>query len=383
MPKEMIDLHNRITPADLETILRHQVRQIMEHPEFAKQLPPLMVWGAPGLGKSTIMRTIADEAKIGFIDVRLAQREPVDIRGLPVPDAEHNQVRWLVSSDWPRDPKSKGILLFDELTAADRSLQVAAYELILDRRLGDLYSVPDGWYICAAGNRVEDNAVASTMSSALANRFLHVELEENVEDWIRWGLAHEIHPSVIGFLRYRPDLLCHQENENLERGWPSPRSWERVSTMLKTFADADEHLLRTIVYGLIGTAAGVEFLAFKKLSDEFTDVYRLMTVPEAKVEIPAAPDRRYAFCSSAAYYLWRGKTPEEEKILLDGFFRISAELPSDFASMLMIDALHGTSGTHTGAYCAEKLYRHPGYADWAKRHGRAMRAHLKLNAKEE
>ncbi len=194
-----------------------------------------MVWGATGLGKSSILRDVAAERGIGFIDVRLAQREPVDIRGLPVPGEDG--VKWLVASEWPRDPKSRGIILFDEITAADRSLQVAAYEFILDRRLGELYRVPDGWYICAAGNRTQDRAVAATMSSALANRFLHVEMVDDVESWIAWASAHDIHPSVAGFIRFRPTCLFNQEGENLERGWPSPRSWERVSHMVKLLGD--------------------------------------------------------------------------------------------------------------------------------------------------
>lgn len=218
----ILDMRNRITPEDLEAIVRSNLEIIAENPELSATLPPLMVWGGPGVGKSTILRKVAEALGIGFIDIRLAQREPVDIRGLPVPD--ENSVRWLISSDWPRDPTSRGILLFDELTAADRSLQVAAYEIILDRRLGDLYQLPKGWYIVAAGNREEDMAVATTMSSALANRFMHVELQESPAEWVKWGLQNGVHPAVIGFIRFRPDLLFHQENENLERGWPTPRA---------------------------------------------------------------------------------------------------------------------------------------------------------------
>ena len=379
MTKDVVDMHNTIRPGELETLLRHQVQQLLAKPGLAKLLPPLMVWGAPGLGKSTILRKVAEEAGIQFLDIRLAQREPVDVRGLPVPDQANNCVRWLVSSDWPRDPKSKGIILFDELTAADRSLQVAAYELILDRRLGDLYQVPDGWYICAAGNRIEDQAVAMTMSSALANRFLHVELEQDVDDWIKWGLVNDVHPAVLGFLRYRPDLLCHLEKENLERGWPSPRSWERVSTMLKTFDLDNESLLNTIIYGLVGNGAGVEFVAYKKLSDEFEDVKQLMLSATAEVQIPKEADRRFAFCAAISYYLWRGKNAKEEKQLLDGFYRISVQLPSDFATMLMMDAICGNTKAPSPSYFAEKLYRHPGYAGWAKQHGKAMRAKMELH----
>ena len=172
-----------------------------------------MIWGAPGVGKSTAIRELAKKLGIGFIDVRLAQREPVDMRGLPVPDGE--QVRWLVSSEWPRDPESKGIIIFDELTAADKTLQVAAYEFILDRRLGDLYKVPKNWYIVAAGNRTEDRAVACSMSSALANRFLHVEVAPQLKDFVAYGESHGMHPVVLDFLRFRPKLLFSQKQENL------------------------------------------------------------------------------------------------------------------------------------------------------------------------
>ena len=184
MGDAMFDMSNAVSTEDLRRLLKLQAQKLIDHPELSKKLPPLMVWGAPGIGKSSIMRSVAEELGIGFIDVRLAQREPVDIRGLPVPDKESKSVAWYVSDEWPRDPASRGIIMFDEITAADRSLQVAAYELILDRRLGDLYKMPDGWYVCAAGNRVEDAAVAMTMSSALANRFLHVELGGDVESWI-------------------------------------------------------------------------------------------------------------------------------------------------------------------------------------------------------
>ena len=269
----VIDLHNKVSGEELEKLLKMQLEALKDDPSLAHVLPPLMVWGAPGLGKSSILKGVAKELGIGFIDVRLAQREPVDIRGLPVPGEDG--VKWLVASEWPRDPKSKGIILFDEITAADRSLQVAAYEFILDRRLGELYSVPDGWYICAAGNRTEDRAVASTMSSALANRFLHVEMEEDVETWIAWARKNDIHPSVTGFIRFRPGLLFNQNGENLERGWPTPRSWERVSRMVERFKDHEDGLLRKVVYGLVGNRAGVEFVEFHKINETFDDVLEI------------------------------------------------------------------------------------------------------------
>ena len=371
-----LDMHNRVTGEQLERILKLQLETLAKRPEMAKMLPPLMVWGAPGIGKSSIMRSVAEELGIGFIDVRLAQREPVDIRGLPVPDKESKSVAWYVSDEWPRDPASKGIIMFDEITAADRSLQVAAYELILDRRLGDLYKMPDGWYVCAAGNRVEDAAVAMTMSSALANRFLHVELHEDPELWTKWALRNDIDPSVIGFIRYRPGLLFRHDGENLERGWPSPRSWDRVSSMLGVVGD-DESLLTRVVNGLVGNAAGTEFLAFRKVMQEMDDVRELMLNPDMKLEIPTKADRKYALCSAAAFYVWRGKSADEQKRLLDGFFRIAIALPGDFSAMLMTDALQADDANEVDRQRQKTLFEHPAFKEWTAKHGLAMRKRMK------
>ncbi len=370
-----LDLHNRVTADELAQMLRLQLETLAKEPALAKTLPPLMVWGAPGLGKSSILRQAAEERGIGFIDVRLAQREPVDIRGLPVPGEDG--VKWLVSSDWPRDPKSRGIILFDEITAADRSLQVAAYEFILDRRLGDLYQVPDGWYICAAGNRTQDRAVSGTMSSALANRFLHVELGEDVESWAQWARAHDIDPSLIGFLRFRPECLFRQDGENLERGWPSPRAWERVSCMLAVMKGQAEGLVRKMVYGLVGNRAGLEFMEFRKLSESFADVRRLMLDPQAEIEVPDRADLKYALCAAAAYHVWRGRDEKESAAFLDGFYRLACALPSDFASMLMLDAMAGTKLLPKAEACG-RLFRHPSYREWAEKHGAALRKHIEI-----
>ena len=371
----MIHNENRVSAAQLEQLLSAQLDMIQEDPPQARVLPPLMVWGPPGVGKSSIMRSVAESRGIGFIDVRLAQREPVDIRGLPVPT--ENGVVWQVSAEWPRDPKSRGIILFDEITAADRSLQVAAYEFILDRRLGNLYSVPDGWYICAAGNRAEDRAVAGTMSSALANRFMHVELQANVEDWIAWAIAQGLHPSVTGFLRYRPSLLFHQEDENLERGWPTPRSWERVARMLTALRGRDPELVRKAVYGLVGDGAGVEFFAFHQMNAYFDDVLRLMLDPSIPVAIPETADRKHALVSAAVYHLWRGKDNADSQARLDGFFRICMELTSDFACVAMTDALGATTGLDFKQK-ANALFNHPRYAEWKTKYGAAFKKHIVL-----
>lgn len=382
---------NRITTLELEELVLFQLKALWDNGKQSNWLkahkrkvselvPPIMIWGPPGVGKSSVIRDIARDLEIGFIDVRLAQREPIDIRGLPVPTDDG--VHWHISAEWPRDPDSKGIIIFDELTAADRTLQVAAYEFILDRRLGDLYTVPEGWYIVGAGNRASDRAVATTMSSALANRFMHVEIEPEVDAWIKWALRHNIHPLVTGFIRFKPECFFTMEG-NLERGWPSPRSWERVSTMLHLLGNSKKQNMRMpdiAIEGLIGTGAGIEFNAFRQWSGEIENVLEMMLDDQKKVVIPKEADKKYAICSAMVYHLWKGKDEKEQKALLDGFFRISIELSSDFAAMAMIDAMHGPNPAKIDEYC-QMLLGNPLYSDWQNKHGSALKKTMQAQAK--
>lgn len=380
---KILDMHNTITSKDLDSILTLQVNTLKTNPEKAKFLPPLMVWGPPGAGKSSIIQAVAQREGIGFIDFRLSQVEPVDLRGLPVPNKEDKSVEWFVTAEFPRDPKSRGILLFDEISAADRSLQVAAYELILDRRLGKLYSLPDGWLVVAAGNRTEDRAVATTMSSALANRFMHVEIDPNSEDWIEWGAANGLHPAVLGFIKTRPENLFSTKNQNLERGWPSPRSWHRVSEMCKIYDDqksSNYYLLEKIVYGLVGNSAGIDFMTYYKLNEEFDDILDYMTNPAKTIKIPLENDRKWAMCTSMVYLLWKGKDEEDETKRIDGFYRICMALGaknSDFATYAMTTAMLGPT-EKDGQMRAMKLFKNENYKDWAKTFGTAMKKRITI-----
>jgi hypothetical protein len=360
----------RATAADIGAMLDLHLQALWEAPERAAEVPPLMLWGAPGVGKSAILREAAARHGIGFLDIRLAQREPVDLRGLPVPRGD--AVHWLLPAEWPRDPASRGILLFDELTAADRTLQVAAYELILDRRLGDLYALPPGWYVAAAGNRAADRAVAVPMSSALANRFCHLELDADAACWTTWALRRGLRSDVVGFIRYRPDLLLNMEGA-LERGWPSPRAWERVSDTLDRMARAggSGRLARLAVTGLVGEGAATEFLAFRAMGEDLPDALAML---EGRIppRIPARADQRYALCAALA---WHMRRHSDWLALADGFLRIGLALPSDFATMAMTDALRDRDPAAIAAFRAR-----PGFAAWSQRHGNAAVAGVAAGA---
>lgn len=353
-----------------------QVRSIVEmhldalaaDPERAGVLPPVMLWGPPGVGKSALVRQICADRDIEFLDIRLAQREPVDVRGLPVP--VDGAVQWWLPSEYPRDPESRGIIFFDELTAADRTLQVAAYELILDRRLGDLYTVPPGWYLMAAGNRTGDRAVATAMSSALANRFCHLEVDADLETWVRWALANQVHPDVVAFVRFRPNRLLDMQGD-LERGWPSPRSWERVGLATEMVDQLDAHTFRHLVRGLIGQGAALEYLAFRGWRESVPDVERMLA-GHTPVEVPDAADQRYALCCAVSWHLWKAKN---RKTALHVLAVLLAKLPADFAAMLAVDTMN--AGT---AEDVRELVNHPEFRDWARGQGAFFSERVTANA---
>lgn len=364
-----IDLHNVTTSDEALDIIETSVKTLINNPTLAHSLPAIMLRGAPGVGKSSIVKEIADRLGIGFIDVRLSQLERVDFCGLP--SVDDHVTEWNVPAFWPRDKKSKGILLLDEITSAPADVQVAAYQLVLDRKISNSnYELPDGWYVIAAGNRTIDRAVVKTMSSALANRFMHFEIEANAEDWRGWAVKHDINPSVTGFIQFRPQLLFKMDNQNLEMGWPSPRSWEKVSNVLSLFGH-NEEVLRKVVYGLVGPSAGVEFMEFHRTAKKFDDVLEMMTNPKAKIVIPTKADEKCAFAAACSYLLWNGKSEKDDKLRVSGLYRILDNMTSDFCVMLIKAAMLGN--TRVNRMTAIKLIMgDKAYAAFAKKHAKAF-----------
>ncbi len=321
---------------NVEVIIEHHLKSLWETKINKKLIPPILMTGPPGIGKSHIIESICKKHNIGFIDIRLSQREPVDMRGLPVPILGEEKVKWLLNSEYPRDPNSKGIIFFDELTACDRTLQVAAYEFILDRRLGDSYKVPDGWYICAAGNGSNDRAVYTTISSALANRFCHLEINPNLKTWIKWALNNNIHPMIISFLRFKPDNFFDMSGD-VQKGWPSPRSWERVSVelFLAETMKLDKLERDIIITGLVGKGAGIELEGYLLWADKLPDVEKMLN-GEIAIKIPKRADQRYALCSALVHYFTTAENPQD---IVDNFLDILVEMTSDFAILAMTDIL--------------------------------------------
>jgi MoxR-like ATPase len=237
-----------------------------------------MIWGPPGIGKSSIVAQTAATHDLGLVDVRLSQLAPTDLRGLPV--AEGGVSRWYPPEFLPRE--GRGIVFLDELNMAPPAMQGMAQQLILDRRVGS-YVLPEGWFIWAAGNRKEDRASVFDMPAPLANRFLHLEVEPHWESWKAHALADGVHEQIIAFLAFRPNLL-HQIDPH-KPAWPSPRAWSMASRLHHATLD---------IAPVVGAAVAGEFASYIQLYKSLPDLDPIFEGRGEHVAFPAEPSARYA-----------------------------------------------------------------------------------------
>lgn len=259
-----------MTPSALKTYLNNLVSKNLKI--------STMIWGAPGIGKSSIVSQIAQQHNIDFVDVRLSQLAPTDLRGLPV--AEDGISKWYPPEFLPRD--GQGILFLDELNMAPPAMQGVAQQLILDRRVGS-YIVPEGWYVWAAGNRKEDRAAVFDMPAPLANRFLHLQVEPDFESFKAYALATDIHEQIIAFLSFRPSLLHKLDPQ--QPAWPSPRSWDMASHL---------HNAELDIIPAVGTETESEFAAFVKVYQSLPDLECIFMGKGEAISFPQEPSVRYA-----------------------------------------------------------------------------------------
>lgn len=224
------------------------------------QKVPIFLWGAPGIGKSSIVKDVAKSKNIGFIDLRLALLDPTDLKGIPFYDKEKNLALWAPPSFLPQD--GEGVLFLDELNSAAPSVQASAYQLILDRKVGE-YELPRGWAIVAAGNREGDRGVTYRMPLPLANRFVHFEMSVNVDDWREWAYKNGVDSRIIAYISYKNEDLFSFDAHSESKSFATPRSWEFVDNILKS--GVDDELLLECLSGAIGREIAVSFLSFCKV----------------------------------------------------------------------------------------------------------------------
>jgi hypothetical protein len=236
---------------------------------FKKQRP-LFLWGPPGIGKSDIIHQLGSEIDAHVIDIRLSLWEPTDIKGIPYFDSNSGTMVWGAPSELPTEEfasKYPSVILFlDEMNSAAPSVQAAAYQLILNRRVGQ-YRLPDNVLIVAAGNREADKGVTYRMPAPLANRFVHLEMRVDFEDWAQWATDNRVHKDVVGYCTFAKKDLYDFDPKSSSRAFATPRSWSFVSELLED-DDTDDNTLTDLVAGAVGEGLAIKFMAHRKVSSK-------------------------------------------------------------------------------------------------------------------
>jgi len=286
---------------------------------------PVMLWGPPGIGKSSIIHQIAKELGCNMIDLRLAQLEPTDLRGVPMPNRETGRAEWYLPNFWPnraltdttrtvvKEDGTKeqvavkagdgvdgpGIIFLDEIEKAPVSVKNASLQLVLDRMVGT-YKLPDDWSIVCAGNREEDGAFSQPLGSALSNRMIHLEIDPDVDAWASWARNMEVEDDIIGFLHFKPDLLYKQSEEH---AFPTPRSWVIASNLIKHAKTARDQ--KELLAAAVGKGPAQEYVTW-------ANVYKNVNPEEVfEGKMPDFGDKdqsfKYAVTLAVAFHLRKRK----------------------------------------------------------------------------
>jgi len=252
--------------SDARTVTSNQARKSLL--KAFKVQRPLFLWGPPGIGKSELVEGITNELGGLMIDLRLGQMEPTDIRGIPFYNKDSGKMDWAPPVELPDEEMSSQypivVLFLDELNSAAPSVQSAAYQLILNRRIGK-YRLPKNVVMVAAGNRESDKGVTFRMPTPLANRFLHQEMKVDFASWQQWAVLNNIHKDVVGYLSFAKQDLYDFDAKSSSRAFATPRTWTFVSELLED-DDGDDDTITNLVAGTVGEGLAVKFMAHRKVA---------------------------------------------------------------------------------------------------------------------
>ncbi|MEV4167331.1 ATP-binding protein [Nonomuraea dietziae] len=264
-----------VTPSRLPEVLLH-----------VAVVRPVFLWGAPGIGKSSLVRQFADSLGLECVTLLGTQLAPEDLIG--VPELVGGRSRFAPPESIARDEPY--CLFLDELNASAPEVQKAFYSLILERRIGS-YELPEGSVVIGAGNRASDNALARPMASALVNRLVHVHLRVSADDWLKWAAANGVHPWIVDYLIQRPDHLWSAPPKT-EEPFSSPRAWHMLSDVMHSFGPSeslDDDTLAVLAFGTLTTSHASAFRAYVKT---VRHAYDLDAVIKGEVSWPRRPEDR-------------------------------------------------------------------------------------------
>lgn len=268
---------------------------------------PVFIWGAPGIGKSAMVKRFADEVGLECVSLLGSQLAPEDLLGVPKIDGECS--RFFPPANIVR--REPFVLFLDELNASSHEIQKAFYSLILEQRVGE-YRLPPGTIVIGAGNRAKDAAIVKPMPSALINRLVHIHLRADHRQWLSWAINQGgIHPWVVEYLQLRPDHLWSEPPKH-EEPFSTPRSWHMFSDALKSFGEKiTDDMIEALAFGLLSPSHAAHFKGFIK---QIREQHTLNAILKGDRHWPAAPADRdvlYFLAQSFRTHL-RKELPNDE-----------------------------------------------------------------------
>jgi hypothetical protein len=273
-----------------------------------KKNRPIFLWGPAGIGKSELAQGITDSGELGnalLMDLRMALMEPTDVKGMPFYNKETGTMDWAPPVDLPSDELAKQydhiVLFLDELNSAPGATQAAAYQLVLNRRVGN-YVLPDNVVIMAAGNRETDKGIVYRMPAPLANRFVHLEMRVDYNSWLDWAVENEIHSDVIGHITVHKQDLFDFDPKGSSRAFATPRSWTFVSDLIDD-DDLDDETFTDLVAGSVGEGIAVKFMATRKARNKLPNPTDILTGKTKNLDQSVEMSGRYSLTMSLCYEL--------------------------------------------------------------------------------
>lgn len=321
--------------------LSHAYSTVINNGLPIKTMPSVMLWGPPGVGKSQAVRQIAKQIKentkkeVHITDVRLLLFNPIDLRGIPTANADKTFAVWLKPQIFQMDSSDElvNILFLDEISAAPQSVQAAAYQITLDRVVGE-HKLPDNCIVIAAGNRTTDKSVAFKMPKALANRLMHIEVEGSFKSWKEWAISSGINDKVIGFLSFRQNYLMGFDSSSDDLAFPTPRAWEMVSNLLNGISD-DIDYMYSLVSGIVGSGVAVEFRTWARV---YKDLPSIEEIFDGKMpQVPQNTDAMYALTASMTCY---ARDHKDDIGRIANSIRFADKMPPDFGAVLLKDYMY-------------------------------------------
>lgn len=293
----------------------------------------VMLWGPPGVGKTTMARDLAQQLNMRLIHVHAPLTDLLDLKGAL--SVDNGEARFLPLAQWPKQSDQPVLVLIDEIVQAVPAIQNGFSQLLLENEMGEL-KLPAGSFVIGTGNRLEDKAATHRMPSHITNRVVHLYLDTDHDSWFEWACDHQVHPMILGFAKWRPELLYTFDPAKAQQPYATYRSWMQADAILKT--DPPESIRFDLVKGVLGEGVALEFIAFWKLYSQLPDLDYVLANPDT-APVPTDVGQLYAISSALAH---RVQTKSSKN-----YFAYLQRLPAEFGVMSVKMAVQINKGLST------------------------------------